>query len=342
VTAKAPHISLFRRYLLIWKRRRALWRSFRSRHRLQTVQDRTDKINPGDILCFICLRNEMQRLPWFLDYYRKLGVDHFLAVDNGSDDGSASLLAAQEDVSLWITDAPYREARFGLDWTSWLLMRFGHGHWCLTVDADELLMFAHMDRRSLRDLTGWLDQEQRAAFGALMLDLYPDKPLGTFREDTGDPTEYLGWFDPSGYRTVRQSPMRNLWVQGGPRDRVFFTNAPEQAPTLNKLPLVKWSRRYAYVNSTHAMLPSRFNMLYDGPGGDEPSGVLLHTKFLPEVLEKSREDLKRKQHFHDPEKFSGYYDLIGHAPTLWHDGSERLKDWTQLAALNLINPGGFQ
>jgi hypothetical protein len=70
-----------------------------------------------------------------------LGVDHFLFIDNLSDDGSVEYLKAQDDVSLWQTDHSYRDARFGLDWQMWLLMRYCHGHWTITADADELLVY---------------------------------------------------------------------------------------------------------------------------------------------------------------------------------------------------------
>ena len=51
-----------------------------------------------------------------MSHYRRLGVDHFLVIDNGSDDGSFEQLADQPDVSLWRTEARYRAARFGVDW----------------------------------------------------------------------------------------------------------------------------------------------------------------------------------------------------------------------------------
>ena len=101
----------------------------------------------------VVLRNEAARLPHFLDYYRSLGVDHFLMVDNGNNDGSAEFLAEQSDVSLWRTEASYRDTRFGLDWSGWLLMRYGHGHWCLTLDVDELLTYPGLSTHNLRDLT---------------------------------------------------------------------------------------------------------------------------------------------------------------------------------------------
>jgi len=162
---------------LRWKRQRLLWRAFRSRRALTALADRTAAIRPGQVLAVTTLRNEVLRLPWFLDYYRTLGVGHFLMVDNGSDDGSVEMLAAQPDVSLWQTGASYRDARFGLDWMTWLQIRHAHGHWCLMVDVDELLIYAHHDRRDLHALTGWLERQGRNCFGAHMLDLYPRRPM---------------------------------------------------------------------------------------------------------------------------------------------------------------------
>ena len=328
-------------YKLVWKRRRLLWRAIRSRHVLTISQDRTSAISPDAVLAFVCVRNEIFRLPHMLDYYRKLGVSHFLIVDNDSTDGTVPFLENQTDVSLWRTSAKYREARFGLDWMNWLLMRHGHGHWCMYVDADELLTFAHADTADLQELTKWLDEQGQVAFGALMLDLYPHGKLDE-TPLTDDPMEHLRWFDASPYRTQRQSPLNNLWVQGGLRERVFFADDAKASPTLNKLPLIKWHWRYAYVNSTHSILPRSLNMAYDGPNGTAPSGVLLHTKFQADVIAKSAEDRVRQQHFHDPSKFVTYYDGIQAAPILWHDQSVEYEGWRQLADLGLLNAGGFK
>lgn len=342
VNAGDQPLNWMQRYKLRLKRRRLLWRSFRSRHQLTPVLDRTRLIAPGDILAFTTLRNEITRLPWFFRHYRALGVDHFLMVDNGSEDRSVVYLKEQPNVSLWQTDASYRAARFGLDWVSWLQMRYGHGHWTLMVDADELLIYAHHETRSLHDLTTWLDAQGQPAFGALMLDLYPEGPLGTQSYDPeGDPTEVLNGFDPAPYRTQRQSPLGNLWVQGGVRERVFFADQPQRSPTLNKIPLVRWSRRMAYVNSCHSALPRELNFAYDGPGGQAPSGVLLHTKFLPGIIEKSQSEKLRRQHFHDPDQFGTYYDGIINGPELWTPQSVRLRGWQQLQELGLMNAGGF-
>ncbi|MFT4961719.1 MAG: hypothetical protein ACI92Z_002813 [Paracoccaceae bacterium] len=340
--ANHPTSQGWNAYLLRWKRRRLLWRSWRSRHHLSAVSDRTKQIKAGDILAVTVVRNEIGRLPYFLAHYRRLGVAQFLVVDNDSDDGSAEFLAAQPDVSLWHTPHSYHASRFGLDWLTWLQMTYAHNHWCLMVDADEILIYAHHEQRGLTDLTQWLDGQKRAVFGALMLDLYPKGPLNAAQYASGqDPTEVLQWFDSGPYRAIRQPPLGNLWVQGGARERVFFGDDPWRSPTLNKLPLVRWNRRYAYVNSAHSMLPPALNTGYDGPGGDQPSGVLLHSKFLPEIVSKSEIEKQRQQHFHTPQDFDGYYDHLGRAPDLWHHGSVRFENWQQLEGLRLMCAAGW-
>ena len=100
-------------------------RALRKSLELRSRVNRTDRIRPGDILCFTTLRNEYVRLPYFLDYYRQMGVAHFLMVDNGSDDGTTAYLEAQRDVSLWTTQGSYKAASFGVDWLNHLQWRFG-------------------------------------------------------------------------------------------------------------------------------------------------------------------------------------------------------------------------
>ncbi|MBN2630914.1 MAG: glycosyltransferase family 2 protein [Rhodobacteraceae bacterium] len=331
-----------RAYGMRLRRRGFLWRSFRSRHGLVPIKDRSRAIAEGDILCFMAVRNESVRLPHFLDHHRKLGVDHFLIVDNDSTDGSATYLADQPDVSLWRTRRSYKAARFGLDWVTWLQIRHGHGHWCLTLDADELLIYPYWETRPLSALTGWLEDQGHDSFGAMMLDLYPQGPLSRARIVPGDdPLSVLTWFDPGNYAIQVQDRMKNLWIQGGPRARLFFSGDPRRAPTLNKVPLVRWNRRFAYVNSTHALLPPRLNRVYDTTGGERTSGLLLHTKFLPDIVQKSAEEKARKQHFANSALYDNYYDRLIADPVLHCPKSERLTGWRRLEALGLMSRGGW-
>ncbi|MCR8724414.1 glycosyltransferase family 2 protein [Frigidibacter sp. ROC022] len=327
-------------YRLRWKRRRLLWRALRKRRQLRPVADRTGDIRPDTILAMATLRNEMLRLPHFLDHYRRLGVGHFLFIDNASTDGTGDYLAAQPDVSLWHTDASYRLSRFGVDWLTWLAMRHAHGHWLLTLDADEILIYPHWQTRPLAALTEWLDDRGIRSFGAMMLDMYPRGRLDAQPYRPGDdPFETLNWFDSGNYMIRRQEPMGNLWIQGGARARVFFAAQPRRAPTLNKVPLVRWNRRYAYVNSTHALLPKALNRVYDQGGGEALSGLLLHSKFLNVVVEKSREEKARKQHFNNSALYDAYYDRLIENPDLWCATSTRYRGWRHLEAVGLMSRG---
>ncbi|MFN0115397.1 MAG: glycosyltransferase family 2 protein [Paracoccaceae bacterium] len=327
-------------YGLRWKRRRMLWRALKARHQMALVRDRTALIRPGDILCFACVRNERLRLPWFLAHHRALGVRQFLFIDNASDDGTADYLAEQPDASMWRTDGDYRASRFGMDWVNRLLARYGHGHWCLILDADEALVYPHHDSRTLADLTAWLDRRGQAALPAMLLDMYPRGPVGSAGYVEGaNPFETLEWFDATGYRAGRHGTQGGRRVQGGPRERVFFPDAPDRAPTLNKLPLVRWHWRHAFVNSTHTALPPRLNAVAEVP--DAVSGVLLHSKFLSLAIDKAREDSLRRVHFHDPDAFAGYYDRLIADPTLWVSGSLRFSGWEQLEELGLMSRGDW-
>lgn len=327
-------------YRLRWKRRRLLLRAWRKRRQLSMVCDRTDRISPDDILCFSTVRNEALRLPYFLDHHRRLGVGHFFIVDNGSDDGTVAYLKDQPDVSLWQTSDSYRLSRFGVDWLTWLQMRHAHGHWCLTLDADEIFIYPFHETRPLAALTEWLDDRQTASLGALMLDMYPKGPLGASDYQAGqNPTEVLQWFDSGNYSIIRQPRLENLWIQGGPRARAFFADEPRRAPTMGKVPLVKWNRRFAYVSSTHSILPRRLNHVYDENGGEKLCGVLLHTKFLPIITKKSAEEKQRGEHFANSDLYQAYYDGLIDNPDLWCANSSRYRGWRHLEALGLMSRG---
>jgi len=110
---------------------------------------------------------------------------------------------------------------------------------------------------------------------------------------------------------------------------------------LSKTPLVKWDRRFAYVSSTHSLLPRRLNEVYDTGGGEKISGILLHTKFLPSAVQKSAEDLDRKQHFENSHLYETYYKSLLDNPNLWCSESQKFTGWRQLEKSGLMSRGGW-
>lgn len=306
------------------------------------VADRTAAIRPGDVLAFVTLRNEAFRLPFFLKYYRALGVNHFFVVDNASDDGGRDLLEGESDVSLWTTEASYRRSRFGIDWLNWLKFRHGHGHWTLTLDADEFLVYPFCDARPLSALCHWLDQSGIRSLGTLLLDMYPHGPLDGAHCPPGEnPFKVAPWFDPGNYMVSQNPKYGNLWIQGGPRARIYFADTPEKAPSLNKIPLVKWDRKFVFVNSTHILLPRGLNLVFDEGGGEKLSGVLLHAKFLDSFHAKAAEEIERREHFAGGREYQAYHDVANGPHGLWCEWSERYINWRQLELLGLMSKGNW-
>ena len=323
-------------------RKRWLIRAFRKRRELRNVVNQTAAIAPDAILLFSTMRNERVRLPYFLQYYRNLGVNHFLIVDNDSQDGSREYLQQQPDVSLWTTKRSYKRARFGVDWLNWLQMRYAHRHWSLVVDPDEFFVYPFCDTRPLRALTDWLDASSIKSFSAMLLDMYPKGPfdLIPYREGQ-DPFEIAPYFDIGNYVMRRNKRFGNLWIQGGPRARMFFQDVPERAPALNKIPLVKWDRQYAYVSSTHMLLPRGLNLVYDEWGGEKASGCLLHAKFLDTLIDKAAEEMERGQHYANSHEYRAYRAGLAQQPDLWCKWSERYINWRQLEILGLMSKGNW-
>lgn len=335
-------MGLWDSYRMRLRRKRRLVRAVRKSGELSPVQDNTRAIRPGDILLVCTMRNEQIRLPYFLQYYRGLGVNHFLFVDNGSTDGTTDYLQGMEDVSLWQTTASYRRAGFGIDWMNYLKRKYAHDHWVLVVDPDEFFIYPFCDTRPIRALTDWLDNSAIRSFSAMLLDVYPKGRIGEVPYQAGqNPLEIAHWFDSGNYTISRNKEYGNLWIQGGPRARVFFADQPKKAPALNKIPLVKWHRRYAYASSTHALLPRGLNQVYESDGGEKASGALLHTKFLDTFTAKAEEELVRGQHYGGSAEYKAYAAKMAEQPELWCKWSEKYINWRQLEILGLMSKGNW-
>ncbi|CUH51577.1 glycosyltransferase family 2 protein [Shimia marina] len=335
-------MSALQSYRLRVRRRHRLARAIRKRRELRNMVDRTGQIRSSDLLVFSTLRNELIRLPYFLEYYRNKGINHFLIVDNDSDDGSLEYLMEQPDVSIWHTRKSYKRSKFGVDWLNWLQFRYGHNHWCLVVDPDEFFIYPFCDTRPIRALTDWLDASSIKSFSAMLLDMYPRGPITEQPYQSGqDPLEIACWFDAGNYTATKNPVYGNLWIQGGPRSRVFFPNEPELAPALNKIPLVKWNRRYCYASSTHMLLPRGLNQVFDEWGGEKASGLLLHAKFLDTFTAKAEEELQRNEHYSASVEYKAYAERLRNSPELWCKWSEKYINWRQLEILGLMSKGNW-
>lgn len=335
-------MGVWQSYRLRLRRKRFQLRALRKSRELSAIHDNTMRIRPRDLILVSTMRNEGIRLPYFLRYYRDLGINHFLIVDNESDDDTVEYLSQQADVSVWRARGSYKSARFGVDWVNHLLRRYGHDHWTLVVDPDEFFVFPFCDSRCIRALTDWLDASSIRSFSAMLIDMYPKGPIHEAPYRRGqNPLEIAAWFDAGNYTFKRNPNFGNLWIQGGPRARLFFSDNPKRAPALNKIPLVRWHKRYAYDSSTHHLLPRGLNLVYEEWGGEKASGALLHTKFLDTLGGKADEELARGEHYAASREYEAYAKGLKEHPELWCRWSESYINWRQLEILGLMSKGNW-
>src|SRR5690349_8804254 len=123
--------------------------------RLDT-QDIPDDLS--EIRLFAVMKNESLRVPYFLRYYRRLGVKRFFIIDNDSDDGMTEYLLQQSDCAVFHTKGSYAHSRAGLAWLNPLMDRFGADRWVILADADELFVYPGSEGKPLHQLCDWLDR----------------------------------------------------------------------------------------------------------------------------------------------------------------------------------------
>lgn len=315
--------------------------AIKSSSELEIRQNNLKYIKKNDILLLSKMKNETSRLPYFLKYYRDLGVDHFIFVDNESSDGMMNLLKDQKDVTVYFTDKSFRDSKY-VHWLNYLLKKHGSGHWCLTCDPDEFLVFPYIEKRKLRDLTDHLEATHHRSFYAPLIDMYSDKPIKETHYHSGeDPLEICPYFDKDGYKLqVNDKNYRYIKLRGGVRQRVFNVENPNSAPVLNKIPLVKWKKYYAYRNSTHSIIP---RILGENNNPDLTNGVLLHFKFMDSIIDKVTIALQEKQYWNDSYEYKQYDKGLKEEKSLYDkDISILYKSWRTLEDLGLMNRGKWQ
>jgi hypothetical protein len=274
-----------------------------------------------EIRLFVKVRNEAARMPYFLTYYRRLGVDRFFVVDNGSSD--ATLEHCQgPDCHTFFASGRMSDARGGIDWLQPLLEQYGQDRWCLVADADELLVYPRCEQISLPEYCRALEDSGATALSCLMVDMYPAANIEDVSYSAGQSfLDVSPFFDRDGYR-VRSFCNEGLDIVGGPRLRVFYPEfldrrihkrilrrlrhycatalprlAPTSPPLLGKVPLVKWNRGMSFDVAAHRLSGARMARTV---------GALMHFKFAGHFHARVREELTRRAYFDQGREYQRY------------------------------------
>lgn len=302
---------------------------------LERRDQRCIDIGPDEILCCVAIRNERQRLPYFLDYYRRLGVDRFLFIDNDSSDGSPDWLLQQPDVHLWHSALSFKRANFGSAWFELLLRRYGIGHWCLSVDADEFLLFEGAPKRSLKAFCADLDRRGHRGATGMLLDMYSDRPIHqTVYREGSDPLALCHYFDREfcHRRYDNGGQYRNQTILfGGVRQRVF---PAENDYLLSKAVLLRYAPDRVLTSGQHLTNIPAHQLA-------EMQICLLHYKFFASFTDYARDEAAREVHAMAGEQYKAYYRELSRGSDLLLYDSElslRFEGTEQLRRLGVMQP----
>jgi hypothetical protein len=284
---------------------------------------------------FSCMRDEALRLPWFLTCYRRLGVERFHIVDNGSTDGTRELLEREGDVCLYATSESFAASGHGTAWLNELLDEWSDGRWALIVDGDEQLVYPSSETVSLTDLTSYLDERGHEAMCTPLLDMYARRPIAATDYRPGQPfLDAAPWFDGRAAESVGPGATDGPHRRGGPRQRLFWDGQglDHPAPWLLKKALVRWRRGLSLTKSTH---------LLDGVTDSDTTGLLLHFKLFGDFVVRAPEEAARGEHYRGARQYSAYAAGLRRDPALsaWYEGSVEYRDTHQLMALGLMRAG---
>jgi len=307
----------------------------------------TDK---NEIRLFCLVRNEILRIPFLLEHYKKLGIERFFFIDNSSNDGTREYLLKQTNCHLFFSSNSYKSGA-GIQWLNSLLNAFGCGFWCLIVDADEFLNYPYCEKITLPALCQYFDAEQIEGLFTFLLDMYPSGALQDAKPTKRQMLHHIcDYFDRDYYflkriRLLGPEPFPPLEVLGGPRARCFYgwqgeksfawrlfihilergivllrkkgLNVPIirlKSTALFKIPLVKWKHGLSFSSSTHILQPIKLAF---------ETGVLLHYKFLYDFHDRVIKNVKDGMHTEGSIEYKKYLSHIKNIKNLMYSGSTK-------------------
>ncbi len=309
----------------------------------ECISDKTRTIKSGDIVAFIRKVPSTSMFDDFFNYYRELGVNHFILLGCRSDLPDLAGLKKHLDISVWIAaeNQPRWINKEGIHALNGLLAIYGTGHWCFILDSDEYFVYPKMDTRSLRELLAYLDQEGKAGFITVTIDMFGNGALGDPAPQPSEGARFnYRWFDPDGIVQWWDSKRRAWLIVGGARRRLLFAKNPRSSPLINRVPLVKWRPKYMITRQAVMLRPLKLN----NPGfGDRitPTGCLLQYRFCNAAKAGILMEMEGRSHCDEHARLAAEAcDKLTLEEVLWHkEATEYEGGWRQFARLGLMNIG---
>ena len=269
------------------------------------------------------MRNERFFIEAFLNYYRELGVDHFLILDDGSDDGTKEILTEQHDVTVLESEFAYgevyrrvslpflrmQEMRAGIRLKALLPSTFLKNQWCVYADADEFYILPP-EACTMQKLVLELDRRAYSVALGVMVEFYP-KEYSDLDLDVEEPKSFDNLLDMAPYfdaaqllevnekgdiKRLRPSASGRLFRQYDIPLGNTSGSKKHRGSATHKVPLIKPGR--------HVRLFSGHKASVSVP--PDLALTVAHFKFTPDVLRRTNLALNTQAWSGGSQKYSKY------------------------------------
>jgi hypothetical protein len=287
------------------------------------------------ITLYAIVRDEMFFLPAFFDHYRRLGVEQFLVLDDGSTDGTRAFLESQTNCVVLsselsfgdriavVGEAGERTGRAGQFLKEAIPRRFLMERYAVYVDADEFLILPS-GVPGLSALVECLSERGIESVAASLVDFFPSSREGLDRKleprSFADLVDAYPCFDglpllsiAPGRQPRRANPTasRRLFLRFGikepPPALAFLPDAlvarlPFQLPHCPwmKTPLVRWSERVRLTDSHRVSFPPPHDRVL----------AIAHFKFTCDLARRAEAAMERRAHARGSRKYFQYHRLL--------------------------------
>lgn len=264
---------------------------------LEWVYGQTNRKSELSPLLICVVKNDISRIKKFMEYYRKLGVEQFIFVDNDSTDGTFEFLCNQNDVIIYRSKQKYSSTR-RIAWINKILSIYGTGNWYLVVDSDEFISYIGVEKNSIEDMVGVMKNKGYDRVEGILVDMYPiGQPFcsNDFLKDNC-------WFDTNSYELTECE--LGCVITGGPRKRVF-----NKVYALSKYPLFYFDEQ-TFIPDSHYLLPIK----------KAPIAIAMcHYKFVDAIdYDKVKDAVKNGQYSNNSADYKAYLEKFQEGNTCFY------------------------
>lgn len=285
------------------------------------------------------MRDEAAILDDFLAHYRRLGVERFVVLDNGSTDGTAERLAAEADIDVHRVRRRFLP-QFKQGWINRAIALYGYDRWYLYADADEHITFdgagdggigAGDGGRGFRDLIALAEARGLRRVRGMLIDMYAEEPLSG-ATPAGPLAERFPLFDGASSYAEFVCKQR-LSRKGGPRKRLFAARGLDFDPEMTKYPLFH-IRAGEVFDNPHHLHPYAENFVSPCHLG------ILHYKFNDGFRTKVDRAVAEAGYFNGSVEYRCYHKAIaaGEPLDFVYEGTRRYRGPADLVASGLVAP----